>query len=714
MTMITFPNEILENIFIYLPHKYLSNVSLVCKEWYSVTRLPSFYYTISLKNSAQFEKFIDMATNTYILQQPIGHIVRFISLEHYFKEYRLTMIGIKRLNDACPHLQSIDYLDIPFIIDEAISFSAIRYWPDLTILPSWLTQHEENWYLRIWQNDQDYMNNDKMKKAKIIRQLEFTINNNLIQLDKNDNKNKFIKLQLDIKQRKRKLRQSPIIIDDDYYQPFFQEVQENEGYYSHYGMIMSFPLSSYTWSHLDQLTLHFDQYIINTIDRLPSIFQSDERTLDAIHESCPILSSLTLKSFFFNISDSFLNTNNNQPFHPTHTLKKLILEDCSLQQPECFDYILKKYPGLTYLTLNLRWGEDEKFMVDREEATHFMMSIADLITGLNQLSSLSVHMSALDAYDYLKWKQAKKSNKEEGEEEKDITYSGYWPQSAIINWLKDRPSQLKVLDYPFDLYTLDTKNHIDDNDSGQQQQQYAYLDYLSELILLNESHLLKTYHYLIDHGKRNHISYTLTSLTIQCVVSHHKELDSYTFHFHNWLNKLPSLKKLKLEEVDVDTADQQEKQIQHKQHCYKSLKELDLKSCKIMSKNGLTTICQSSPSLNILKLYNITIYNNNIGTKTSVNDNEKNKDDKESNYGDDDHTIVIDAPHLVLDELYIRAIFNDGDWTDEVAPFDLTIHESSKKDSKTHIIKYGDDMYPTTKMVIYCRSFDIFCCLNFL
>ncbi|CAO3640833.1 unnamed protein product [Cunninghamella echinulata] len=561
------------------------------------------------------------------------------------------------------------------------------------------------------------MNNVKTKKTKTITQLEFTINDNLIQLNKNENENKnknqFIQLQLDTKQRKRKLRQSPIIVDDEYYQPFFQEIQENEGYYSHYGMIMSFPLSSYTWSHLDQLTLHFDQYILNTIDQLSSMFQFDERTLDAIHESCPILSSLTLKSFFFNISDSFLNNNNNQSFRPTHALKKLILDDCSLQQSECFDYMLKKYPDLTYLTLNLRWGEDEKFMIGKEEATRFMTSMADLITGLNQLSTLSVHMSALDAYDYLKWKQAEEGNKEEEEEEKDTTYSGYWPQSTILHWLKDHPSQLKVLDYPFDLYTLDTNNYNDDNE----QQQHAYLDYLSELILLNESHLLKTYQYLINHGKRDHISYTLTSLTIHCVVSHHTELDIYTFHFHDWLNMLPSLKKLRLEEADIVTADQHEKQVLHQQRYNSSLKELDLKSCKIMSKNGLTTICQSSPSLNILKLYNITIYNNNnTDTTTAVNDKEKDKDDKEGDHGgdDDDHTIVIDAPLLALDEIYIRAIFNDGDWTDEAVPFDLTVHEFSKMNYKTHVMKYGDDMYPTTKMIIHCRSVDVLHCLNYL
>ncbi|CAO3640641.1 unnamed protein product [Cunninghamella echinulata] len=715
-----FPNEILEHIFTYLSHWNRTQCSLVDKKWNGILRLPLFYKTITIYNSKQLEKLIQMATTVYINQHLVGFFVENLLLEGYcngLEDNQDIIPLIRRLNVACPNVIYIDSMLSVF----GHSLYDFSLWPNLKIIPGWIQNRDKDWYQRITNHNNKYTS------------LEFNINNNMIthlhspiatteekeeeekvdeeELEENGD-TKLILLEKDQHMELRKLSDYPIAkhylaIHDGDNNDRIDIIINNEEYTHYSGSIMSFSIKVKTnFMHLKDLTIGFQQcayYIFCFGEGIK--FEMDERTIENIHQSCPQLESLTLKDIVINISNQYIQHKHELSllspsssdlfmYRPCYSLKTLTLHQLSFQHPYCFDYFSKKYPQLTTLNMQLiilTW--DNECITFSKECE---LTLMDMITHYSNLSSLSVSMMdpTFDTMASLHWIEP------------------FWNHSVFFKWLEQNPTQLSSLAYPFSFHTIEKNNddssdifnkykkylptHLDipdtnndkegDGEEGNEgdaiKQRYTYLDHLKELTLVNEFNLNETYHYLFYIKEKKHYTtfLNLTSLHLQHFglafakwKAKRGPLDIYS-----WLKLFPNLKRLQLDNVLTISMDDDDDDIDKENNIKKieqinmpmeqsnekksfPLEELVLKDCTIKTINGLADLSDACPHLHILKIEKVEFI-----TSQKEEEEEKVKFQVspylslyEKDYPDQYgqwRVLDINAPRWKLDELVIHNI----------------------------------------------------------
>ncbi|KAI9306480.1 hypothetical protein BJ944DRAFT_263486 [Cunninghamella echinulata] len=562
--MDSLPNEILQNIFLLLSQKNRIQVALVNKKWYFITRQPCFFDTIHIYNSQQLNKLI---TATVINNQLIGPLVKRLLLTDYCKIYQfIDQTTVKTLYSIFPNLTFIDILNID---SRHGNGSFIQHmWPQLTTLPKYITNNDPNWYQRI----------NKTKEP--ITSLAFIIKNNMIQssngnnIHENDYSEKLLELKTDNYTSRRKTedyRVAKHYLGAQYNN--HMEIINNEEYIIYFGKILSFsPTSISALVHLKDLTIDFSK----RLNGFTTGLELDERTLDSIHQSCPVLASLKIYYLYMNISDQYFK--NYQPTYnnitPSYSLKEFYLLCVRILHPACFHYFSNKYPHLTKLHIDPHWSIKHS---DSSFQSQFVISFHDMIEGYTHLSSLTF----LPFYGYTF----------DGSNNLFTSPLDYWSKKRFIYWLHDNPTQLEALHIGDILYMFDDEglhDHDDDyylyfnpnngynynrmrpttvtttmeqnSDKKQQQQQrknrFIYLDYLKELTLsLYESTIPLTYNHLNSIYMKRQLPFTsITSLTIDnqtelVLYSKHsymKNKKANAFYFMNWIKMLPHLKKLNL------------------------------------------------------------------------------------------------------------------------------------------------------------------------
>ncbi|CAO3640704.1 unnamed protein product [Cunninghamella echinulata] len=219
-------------------------------------------------------------------------------------------------------------------------------------------------------------------------------------------------------------------------------------------------------------------------------------------------------------------------------------------------------------------------------------------------------------------------------------------------------------------------------------QRRAYLDHLTTLVLNTEEEFSYTLHYLLRDGKRKIASNSIINLTIK------KEKGIMThFYLFEWLDAFPRLQSLKLSGVGlIDDKEQNPEQEELMEedaenqwdHLNYKLKELVISSSSIFLMGGLSMICKVCPSLRVLKLAYVDFF----GYLTPL---EQTPKQLPYTFLNRIYCIVIDAPHLRLDEFSISSVrcgaywkqFNEAEMTEllveEVGDIDNDYNNDSKE-----------------------------------
>ncbi|CAO3619628.1 unnamed protein product [Cunninghamella blakesleeana] len=401
---------------------------------------------------------------------------------------------------------------------------------------------------------------------------------------------------------------------------------------------MSFtPMINSSFQYLKHLTINFEKYSQFLINRPQNALELDERIIESIHRSCPVLESLTIKHIYLNISSEQFVYNllvDPSKVIACHSLKKLSLIQCKILKVSIFDYLSKKYPSLTSLTLQLSWISRPD--VTGEYCSSFKTSLHNMLENYIHLSSLSINLSYGDMLN------------------KFGLEIPFWDHQRFLEWIQQHSVPLKSFSISSDIYTNSNSNNKDDNiiDPYQykEKSKYTYLDHLINLDLHCYDSLLFTHAHFSQLIDKHSISFaSLTSLSFSKINSGFRTITNRKnfllssngrFYIYLWLNLFPNLKRLKLINFLI-TYDPQDMNIM----TY-PLKELSIEGCHMFLSShgdGLTRLGQACPSLTVLKLNNTSIELNSVAN-TPAN-----------------HDIVMDVSQLALDELFLKKIYGKFD-----------------------------------------------------
>ncbi|KAI9301846.1 hypothetical protein BJ944DRAFT_270861 [Cunninghamella echinulata] len=707
--MLSIPNELLQNIFLYLSHKNIAQCGLVCKDWYIFSRTPSIFRTIRIYNKKQFDGFIKMATTEKINNQYIGQFVRNILLQDYCAGLteEMKVEEIQQLYQACPNATFID--NIHTIVNTNLLEDT--FWPSLSILPQWVQQRYPHWC--------QFLYNDQIKCTS----LAFTINQNHVierdHLGNNNNHNntmdgdndeeeqdgmRFIIFQKDEKPQKKRLLDYPvprqhlltyILINDE---NLFETIND-EHFLIYYAKVMLFtPRMANSFQHLKQLTIDFGTYSQYLVRKPERTLELDERTIESIHQTCTSLTSLTIKNFYMNISPHYTKRSSssllsrNTTLTPCFTLKTLSLIHCNIQHFESFDYFSKKYPLLSSFALDLFWFSNPT--KQDTYADSFKLALHNMLERFTSLSSLSINLSYADMLN--------KYNLEES----------LWDHQRFLDWTQERSTHLTSLDLTSHFFMEDNQygsmmmTDVDGEDQSNGSNddhnchmvgmkghgnQHAYLDYLKELTLrCCSTSIPLTYQYFAQLISNNSISFNaLTSLSLIGVESGFRTImkakknatdtPNHLFYMYSWLDLIPNLHRLRLENLVIDNDnlqnnkndddddddnndmikedEKEEKAEQRDKQAYYPLKELIIEDSYIhLKKRGWGYFCNACPGLRILKLTNSCI---NYDTDSNISE------------------IIMDAPHITLDELMINKVYGSNNTKKVSMVNKLVLNEST-------------------------------------
>ncbi|CAO3619676.1 unnamed protein product [Cunninghamella blakesleeana] len=576
------------------------------------------------------------------------------------------------------------------------------------------------------------------------------------------------------------------------------QILPNSQYY--YGRVIYFP--SY-FTQLKELYLCF-----KSISYRSSVaeYMLDERTLESLHQSCPLLESLSLNYLVLNCleiisrvtssSTSTSTTTNeittaNINVTPCESLKQLYLINCKLYQYGNYIYLSKKYPQLTTLHMHLQWKDDHHFYLlspfeendpllrHRQQQSLYILNaningnmnhnnnnnhnsnnmnhgsfscmdrmnnsdkyrymVYEMITSFQYLKELSAEFIYVNDFSNVKWQD------------------GFWPGKEFLLWLIQHPDQLRVLNYPYDLSTMeyDMKKKIrnnekekkekdtgpDDDDGGYFDyynyydhydifQRRAYLDHLTTLILNTEEEFSSTLHYLLRDGKQKTASSSITNLTIK------KEKGIMThFFLFDWLDAFPKLKSLtlsgvgliddkeyKMGEIPIDHDNNnnnnnddnvnddemnelkliEDNMVENQwNELNYPLKELIISSSSIFLMGGLSIICKVCPLLRVLKLAYVDFFGYLSPLELTAQ-----LPQFPYLFLNRINCIVIDAPHLNLDEFSISSVRCGDYWKqfNEAEMTELIVDEIGA--NRTFKIIEPSKLKPPTNVVLRCNAVD--------
>ncbi|CAO3621776.1 unnamed protein product [Cunninghamella blakesleeana] len=385
--------------------------------------------------------------------------------------------------------------------------------------------------------------------------------------------------------------------------------------------------------HLKYLSINFSCYYRSNLygfNKTPLALELDERTIDDILQSCPLLTMLEIDSFYMNISDKY-TTNGNIIILSNNTTTSS-LHDMIEGFTELSSLLYSRYQSVSgYLpNLFLHWLRDHPTQL-KELYCQFPTFIYPTEKNRHQ-------------YD------------DSDEDDISIYFDPYDSPFAYSH------TRLKI----------DKKNKFNHH-----HHKLIYLDYLNSLGLSFQSALSLSYNHFNYICKEINIPFkTITLLDIQTLENlygyKNEKYSIYksknTFYFQSWLTMIPNLKVLKLGNVPTITFNHDEQNIRnslninfmHDSNDNQQQKEKEKVkwSCKLQVLiitnsyfkywNALTDICNTCLLLRKLELDDVIIDNHGIS---------KEQLEQRSFVYITPNDFIIDIPKLKLDELFIKNIF---------------------------------------------------------
>ncbi|CAO3640399.1 unnamed protein product [Cunninghamella echinulata] len=720
------PNKLIQHILSFLPQRYVAVASLVCKEWLLATRHERFYQIIYIYSENQLKKFLDITTTLKITKNniPVGQLVYEINVDiiTHYNSFICNKNILGQLYNCCPNLTKI----VGLKLNVSAKVNAYHYWPYLTTIPLWysstnlslsfhkqhdiitsleymvklynITAHNEGFYntpaynLGLYNTTTPYV--DYFAKTGY------------------ENNDGIIQVQKDQQQRTRSKKHHP--------NPNHGvQLANDQEFILHYGKSIFFSTPS-SWTQLIKLSLQFCRFTGNN----PTwIYELDERVFNTINSTCPHLESLALYDFYMNLSDDYLSalattaTKINKVIHLHSSLKQLHFNSCAFHDNQCFDYVSKLYPNITDLKLDLIWNRD-----GMEECKQYKLSLFNMITGFTRLKKLSAALKSI------------KNNNT------FLLMEHTWPTIELYEWFIDHPTQLEVLDYPYDLLGVEdfylthlqskSQSLSSPSSSSLLNYQYghnlnhslAYLRHLTTLTLRLQADPLDLLQYLRMDGCSTSVSLSITSLKIVGDAKHNwVSIYEKSFRYNDndfficqWLDAFPNVKKLDLTEVGSikkekikrkrkrkrgDNDQQQLKQLQQQKSYV--LEELYIQRVYFhMNDDQLRELFASCPSLHTLSLSYINfVYPSTKPTLPSFSPPFKHK----NNW----NFIIFDMPHLHLDKLELLYIKSKACIEKSYGnkPCKLIVNEFTSTNSFE--LEKTQTLLPSLCMIVNCKSVDI-------
>ncbi|CAO3647999.1 unnamed protein product [Cunninghamella blakesleeana] len=546
------PTELLENIFSNFSQRYIITIlSTICKRWNNVINQPWLFSTLHIYNKKQLKRVTQLVENKKTINnKPIEFYVQRL-IFHY--EYSLKKGDINILS-VFPNLQHIDGLDdyytttynnkaIYLQLQQPTKFS---YFPEDI---QWTTK----------------FNNIKSKLKSLGVYFPNGIPSNTMSQKEEQQQLETIYLK--------NSGQLNINLDPP-------------------TVILILPNLSLT--NLIELELDFNcrSYYCSS----PPEFLIDHYTFENIHQSCPLLESLSIKRFYMHISNEYYRNNKNNII-PNYQLKNINMEGrfCS---SDCLSYLATKYLQIESLSLY-------KY---REKGQH---SINDENAFINML----FHLPSLKKLTY------KKMNS--------------YPDDDFFNWLNLHPYQLTHLKYirPSAIYESISNTNINNTDKTiLLSQQLNYLTHLTSLSLNLDNATDLAFTFLLGKINTIIVSTILEELNIEysdcCKIKY--------IYIYDWLDMFPNILASKLiggehivdnndyiekgnNEDEDDTSNKLHQLINKRKqqqmydttskvnnnHSIYRLKSLIISCNYIWFKNGFDEFLKKCHQLKILELYKV-------------------------------------------------------------------------------------------------------------
>ncbi|CAO3634094.1 unnamed protein product [Cunninghamella echinulata] len=626
------PNEILQHIFTYLSQRYRSAAKITCKKWHFIIHSPFFYSSIEIYKEQQLKKFLQLAKNVTLLDKPISYYVQSL----YLHEQK---ISDNFIFDLLTTLENVHYINYVLLRRQSIPkpFPTLKH---LTHYLNWYTNANDQWIATLLSSSSSNNNNNN----EGIVALEFLVNEQIYHHHsyQQDSKEPVIYLK-----PIGNIKQQPLHIND-MNSPLFEidhphQIQQSSPTtppsIQHQSKVLILPVLN----HLTTLDINFFEYG----EQDTGTYDIDERTLDSIHTSCPVLASLKLQCFDMNISEEYyqhsLPLSTNTTTIATHDSLKHLNISGILHDVNCYSYLSKKYPHLESFKFYLEWDSHSPNINQ-----HFQKAIYSMITSFNYLKKLDVTITPIGYYD------------SEAEDPAHSIMTSVWPRVEFLDWLKDHPKQLTHLRYPYDLASIEDFIYLpkedEDENHGITTQSLslttmgnysnsnyrvnrkpslsdllpyrAYLDHLTSLSIDINSSLDTLLNYLL-RGNNSHISsYTIKHLKLQY---QYDAISEEQLHIYNWLYAFPNLKHLGLFNVkciyenyttyqhdsqqqeqgkgekddDNDRDDNNNKKQKIDFYKHTSLEKLQIHGSGIYFKHGFTGFSKKCPNLKYLDFFDV-------------------------------------------------------------------------------------------------------------
>ncbi|CAO3650021.1 unnamed protein product [Cunninghamella blakesleeana] len=477
-------------IFQYVPRRYIPTLSIVCRKWYNILTQPLFLNTLDIYSIRQLKKYIEMGNGKSKMNDlPFGHSVKHL---YFYTDHHVCLREVKALIDSFPNLHSIQG-----------SFTIVckpRYYTKRLLQ----IKHVSNWY----QSENNHWMDIISSSPHQIKSLEFIIKHNLFALNMKE-------------QEQQQLSSSSS--SSSSHSSSTSESSSSSLLLSTSSSISSFscesslsspspiiyitPITPYKLRSPDFDFSDLTRYRIYTIKIpvLPSLthltidferYDGDERMFESIHQSCPRLISLNLKSLNMHISDDY--DKNKSSLQPSLLVKELNIGN-HIYDPKCFDYLSMKYPHLESLHIILY-----RRVYTKTAYPSFRLAIYNMITQYKYLKRLAVNSVS------------------------KIFSGKVWPHAELLHWLKQNPKQFSHLDYDY----IFIEPHLTYRESPSRITS-------SSLSAFNNDIFYQSHDYL----------YHLTSLTI----GSEPTISIYALYYFYLCNKDSSILSNSIEELKIDS-----------------------------------------------------------------------------------------------------------------------------------------------------------------
>ncbi|CAO3620246.1 unnamed protein product [Cunninghamella blakesleeana] len=578
------PTELLWIVLECLSQRDLISGLGVNRWWYSsIMQFRVRQATIEFTSSSQLKRFIDTSNTSInfdfckvILHFPIGNNTRLLSTLIRLSP-RLQQIITE--NDDDPYPLSMIKTRTP------VSFNHITFW------------YKNSFIIKI---------NEEKANRRQLKTLDFSLGSHL-------SSDSSIRLQ-SIGPVKTKLARDSIQVID------------------YYSKVLLMP----TLNHLVSLRLALKQH-----ESYPKCYEyeTDEKILQSINQSCPKLESLYLFDYYMSISDEYSSV---RLFDSSNSgiqcLKSFGMTGVFFDE-RCCSLLNLMYPHLESFQYTYSYQRANDY-----DYQYLQSAVCGMIRQFTYLKRLSLRSISYET-----------------------AHCKYWPDYPFIEFLNNHPDQLTSLDYPDSLYPNRIPNGNNNNDTIISNG--LFLSHLSSLTMRSKELIKTATNYLLHHDNKLTISDSIKELNIY----DDKRTGNDGLYLFDWLELLPALDTLKLEnQVLVDSNDpddnddsdnpinyytnngsckiihqlvntrKQQNGVDYKKARIYELRTLELHHVEIKFVNGLTSLFVNFYKLNRLVIKHIHYFH--IGWKGT------------GDLPEDITSLYLNIPHLCLDYILMTDI----------------------------------------------------------